>query len=867
MTIRTTIDPPFRHAFVAYTQLDTPQVIASIACQLTTRRGGALTLRNRVLVGATLCTLNTFHAALAQQTNTAAPPLVPTPPTVTGEGDLDEVVINGIRRGDLIMPTTVTSGSAFGLDLDVMDTPRNNTLLSKAQLDALNVQNPGSFSYLTSSSYSDASFGQPNVPRIRGQYADIFFNGMRDSFTLNGYGAPISFNSADSIDIVKGPAAVQAGPGSGVGGSVDITTKMPSLTKFSAIASLEGDSQQKRVASIDVGGPLMEGVAGRVSLQSNDSGSYYYDMFFHQQSAYAALLADISPKYTIAFNADYVDTRYREDDGINRVNQQLIDNETYLTGAPVTPIEGYGTEVDLTGTTALNPRTIIDEPPGNGAHSQHARVQLIQTFTASDNFTIVNNTLYDYMNRYNQLMAYYADTAKGSYTIENKTDFKVNFSTGAVKQNLDFGFTYRYAHVLDIQNFANEPVSVYDLSQNPSTFVFPASAQLYGGAIPYTAADGHIQYGVPGSFAAYANATIDSNLQDGAIFLEHRIQFSPQLSLLYGLRGDLVQLNDSDPLYAAGIAAGLGPYDGCTLYCMNLPASQHTSWYGLYNGNVSLVYSPVQEVSAYVTYNKAEYVDANANDGAVGTLGVDPTTQLRQGTLLIEAGLKFDLFNKTLFISTAGFKQERAVPVGDGGLVHSEAHITGAEIEANYQPDPHFFATASYSYLHTTLDTPASFWNFPAQPGVNYDGAASGIVWDPNQTFQDPGIPQHLFNVLANYKLPNGLGFQANLQVTGSVETTQSGYINVAATEANTGLPVPAYLVNNGGDYKSPTIPWQFTLNAAAFYNFLDHYTVKFSIYNLTSQHNLINDIPFYGNDFITRVPPRSYDLTFTAKF
>jgi len=833
-----------------------------------------LRLRNSVFAGTALFVLNA-HYALAQQTNTAAPP-APTQTTSTGSEDLDEVVINGIRRGDLIMPTTVTSGSAFGLDLDVMDTPRNNTLLSKAQLDALNVQNPGSFSYLTSSSYSDASFGQPNIPRIRGQYADMFFNGMRDSFTLNGYGAPISFNSVDSIDIVKGPAAVQAGPGAGVGGSIDVTTKMPSMTKFAATADIEADSQQKRVVVIDVGGPLRDGLAGRLSLQSNDSGSYYHDMFFHQQSIYGALLADVTSNYTIAFNVDYVDTRYRENDGINRVNQGLIDNQTYLTGGPVTPIAGFGTEVDLTGTTLLNGRTIIDEPAGTGAHSQHAKVQLIQTLRLSDDFSIVNNTLYDYINRYNQLMAYYADTAKGSYTVENKTDFKINFTTGAVKQNLDFGLTYRYAHVLDIQNFANEPVSVYDLSQDPSTFVFPATAQFSSGAIPYTAAFGHSQYGVPGTYALFANDTIDSNLQDAAVFLEHRLQFSPQLSLLYGLRGDLVQLNDSDPLYNQGIAAGLGPYDGCTVFCMNLPESQHTSWYGLYNGNVSLVYSPVQEVSAYVTYNKAQYVDANANDGAVGALGLDPTTQLRQGTLLIEGGLKFDLLNKALFISTAGFKQERAVPVGVGGSQHSLAHITGAEIEANFQPNPHFFATASYSYLHTTLDTPSSFWNFPAQPGVNYDGAASAIVWQPNQTFQDPGIPRHLFNILANYKLENGLGFQTNLQVTGPIETTQSGRIDVAATEANTGLvdntgqplpTVPAYLVANGGDYKAPKIPWQFTLNAAAFYEFLDHYTVKLAIYNLTSEHNLVNDTPFYGNDFITRVPPRSYDLTFTVKF
>ena len=55
-------------------------------------------------------------------------------------------------------------------------------------------------------------------------------------------------------------------------------------------------------------------------------------------------------------------------------------------------------------------------------------------------------------------------------------------------------------------------------------------------------------------------------------------------------------------------------------------------------------------------------------------------------------------------------------------------------------------------------------------------------------------------------------------------------------------------------------------MNAAAFYSF-QKYTVKFTIYNLTDQHNLTNDIPFYGNDFLTRQPPRSYDLTLSGKF
>jgi outer membrane receptor protein involved in Fe transport len=833
------------------------------------------------------------HAARSQAANEPTNPV----PVQAGSADnLDEIVVNGVRRGDLIMPTTVTSSSAFGLDLNVMDTPRNNTVLSKAQLDALDVQNPGGFSSLTASAYSDASFGQPNVPRIRGQFADVFYNGMRDSFTLNGYGAPISFNQVDSIDIIKGPASVQGGAGPGVGGSIDMATKMPSMTAFAATGSVEADSHQKRILSLDVGGPLAENLAGRVSFTTNDSGSYYYDMYFHQQSLYGALIFQPTSNYKIAINGDITDTRYRENDGINRVNQGLINNSTYLTGAPpLSDVTGFGTEVDLTGTTVLNPRTIIDEPAGTGAHAVHAMLQLVQTWTLNDSFSIVNNTFYDYINRYNQTEDYYADTAESSYTLENKTDIKGKFALGPVANDIDAGFTYRYAHVYDIQNFNNEPVSVFDLSQSPSTWVFPPAAQIIGGAIPYTAAFGHTQYGFPGNGSAfggapvggvsYPNATIDSNLQDAAIFLEHRLTFSPQWSVLYGLRGDLVQLNDSDPLYSAAEVAYTNPanYDG---YTVNPPQSQHTAWYGLYNGNISVVYSPTDWVSGYVTFNKAQYVYATANDGAVGAIGVPVLGQLRQGTKLEEAGVKFDLLGKALFISIAGFKQEREISTGPSVAQESYAHITGAEFELNYQPSPHFFATASYSYLHTTLDTPATFYNFPAQPGFNIDGAGNALGcingscgFSPNQKFDDPGVPKHLINFLANYKLDSGLGFQANLQVTGPVQTTQAGYVNVAALESNLNSEfgfgtysqplvnaVPASVLATGY-YNPPTIPWQYTLNAGAFYTFLDHYTVRLMIYNVANRVNWVNDNPFYGNDFLTRQPSRSFDLTLTGKF
>ncbi len=825
-----------------------------------------MTLLNRVSLIVSCALVIAGHSAHAQQT----PPPAAQAPTTAELGsseNLDEIVVNGIRRGDLILPTQVTSTSAYGLDLGVMDTPRNNSLISKAQLDALNIQNPGGFSYLTSSSYSDASFGVPNVPKIRGQYADIFYDGMRDPFTLNGYGAPISFNDVDSIDIVKGTASVQQGPGAGVGGAIGITTKTPSFTKWSEAFNLEFDSQQKRRASFDVGGPVSSNTAVRVSFASDDSGSYYYDMYFHQQSLYAAVTTNFTDQYSVQFTGDVVDSRLRENDGVNRVDQALIDNGTYLTGAPApSTIGGFLTPVTLgPGTVQLNPRILIDEPAGTGAHALKAKAQIIQTLKFSDDFSITNNSFYDYLNRYNQTEDYYADTAKGSYVIENKTDFKVKFGLGAVSNQIDAGFTYRFEHIDTIQNFAVEPVSVFDLSGNPASWVFPSALQgPDGDAILYNAAFNHPEYGVSARDEFFANNSVIDNLQDGAIFLEHRLQFSPEWSMLYGLREDIVQLNEDDPLGDLGL--------------FNNPAFTQekisTSWYGLHNGNLSVVYSPTSHVSAYLTYDNAQYVLPNSNDGGIATYGTTGVTQLRQNSDLEEAGLKFDLLDKSLFISTAIFKQTRAVSTGIGGSEHSTAHIKGAELELNYQPDPHFFATASYSYLHTALDTAPGFYNFPAQPGLNIDGAANFISWNPNQRFQEPDVPQHLFNALANYKHESGFGAQANLQVTGPMYTTTPGYVNIAATNTDFGSALvgpggieSSSIVDASGLYHPPRIPWQYTLNAGVFYTFEEHYTLKFMMYNLTSAHNVEPDYSYYGNDFLTRVPPRSYDLTLSGKF
>jgi hypothetical protein len=560
--------------------------------------------------------------------------------------------------------------------------------------------------------------------------------------------------------------------------------------------------------------------------------------------------------YTIQFNSEFAYQRYTEFDGVNRINQQLIDSGTYLTGGPVPGPAGsplsFPTEVLLNANAVPLPGKVdIDEAKGDGADAIRYNAQLINTYALNDGVTLTNNTFFNFLTRQNQTLEYFADSANNSFTIENKTSLETKFATPVLgldlKNDINAGVTYRFAHAVVYQDFEEEPVGSYDLTKNPATFVYPFPDLLAAGGYLYTAGLGRTQVALPARSSLEYNATIDSNLQDVALFFEHRIQFTPQLSFLYGLRGDIVQLNESDPLGGADYAG--------------LPQSISTGWYGLGNANASLVYAYAPWGSIYGTMNFAQYVDSNTNDGAVGTYGTTSAAVLQQTTRLYEAGVKFNLLQKTLFISSALFEQQRSVPTGPIGNIASFAHIHGFEAEMDYQPDKHFFMTASYSNISTRLDTPASFFDYPAEPGVNYVGAGVFATFYPNQKFDDPGVPTQTFNLLANYHLNSGWGFQTSFQLTSPIQVTQSGRIDLADSEY-----VPADIVANGGNYRSPTIPWQYTLNATVYYDF-GRYQIRLSGYNITDQHNLVNDQSFYGNDFITRVTPASVDLTLRAKF
>ena len=839
-------------------------------------------------------TLAAVAPVYAETASSATAPS-PAPSSAGSDTELAEVVINGIPQYETVLPTRLSLDTVYGFDLNVLDTPRNTTLLSTTQLQTLNIQDPRAFSYLTSSSYSDSSFGTPAIPRIRGQYGDVFYNGMRDSFSQNGYGAPLNYDSFQNISITKGPAGVIDGPGPNVGGEVEFLTKRPSLSHLVSSGSASVDSLGNRRVVVDLGGPINTGTLGvLLSYSGEDSTDNYFTSHYMRKNAvYAALRWQPSDAYRLDFNTEVNAETYTENVGVNRVNQNLIDQGSYLQGAPAGELDssvlfanngvpipvglaaGFGspysaapffTEVNLTNAVHINPKITIDEAPGVVTRAFLYNAQLIQTYRISSGLTLENNTFFAFQNSTNQAPYYFSDSSNRSYSIESRTDLSGGFAlpigSSVIDNKFAIGATFRFAHTNYISDYSAEAVSVYDLTGNPNLWHFPAAYQGLADASAYQAPFGMTVYGVPGRDVVNAGNTGVSDLDDLGVFFQDRMEFNPELSALYGARIDAAQNHSHDPLGGAD----------CSACFTTLPQNHTTGVYGLAQFNASLVYKPHPRISSYFTVDWVQSNNSpNGGIGGINTYGQSPDAfLLRTDNYLYEAGLKFEVLDQKLFSGMALFEQKRRIPSGAAGTQTIPATIRGVEMEANYQPTRSLYATASYSYIRTVLKAAPLFYDYPSQSGINIDGAANYAVFKPGQTFLDPGVPEHLFNFLGNYKFGNGVGVRTGVQVTGPIATTPSGFLDVTASSTVYGTYVPQLasqisgVTDSRGYYHSPVIPWQYTWNGAVFYE-LGKSTLTLSVYNLTDRRNWQPSPTFYGNDFLVRSDPRTFELRIQA--
>jgi hypothetical protein len=834
-----------------------------------------------VLSFALLCSFCASGLAQVITPPEPAPERTPSGQGTSSGQEMQQVVVTGanIPINEAIVPTVRPISGVYGLDLNVMEIPRNVTIISRAQLDDISVLDVRDFTKLTTSSFTTTNFGAPSNPSIRGQIADVFINGMREGLTSNGNGMPIDFNAFDSVDILKGPPGVVYGASNYVGGYFNFITKQPFFDRLQGSMSATFGSYDQYRWNIDLGGPIIpDKLAFRISYSGIDSGSYYENQVTQTQSLFAAVTWIPTDKYKLEVNVDGYSATYTENNGFNRPTQNLINNGQYFSGNVIgflsggSPVFGVpfpqnvqssGNLVEPGGLVGLD-RSIRLIRPGDGSYGKSIRGQAIQTFTINDNFSIVNNTFVEGIDRHTKDSAYYSEIIPSAFSFENRTEFHINFdipfggggsggepddgkeAKAPVPQSspafvlgnkINLGIDFRYQEVTAFDDYFDEPLNAWNLATSRN-FIHYVNFSTFT-ALPIPNNPGWT--GTPGVFNSDTNY---SKMFTVAPFYEHVFDFGEHFSLLAGVRADVIWVKVNDPLYEEAVAAGTVNPNG--------PVGARASVVDP-NFNVSPTFKPWKWLTTYFTYNYSQAYSAGngggfpAGDGN-GHATIPVTNELHIHSDLYEAGAKASIIGDTLFINAAMFQQHRINP----GIAASYSRDTarGFEIEADYQPSRNFYLSAGYSYLNSFIHGSPGFVAqvYPID-SVHQLGPNGTVITDnsatlPRGVYREPGVPAHAVNFLAKYQIPTSFGTFGAIfgeTVTGPMFLGYSGYVR---------------------------IPAQHEEDLTFFYHTKDdHLELKLALLNLTNQKLWGPPDPVYGYDSVVAEWPFHVEGTITIKF
>jgi hypothetical protein len=730
-----------------------------------------------------------------------------TTPEVT---TLSPYVVTGVPVDQSVNPLTRETAAVLGDERDVLATPRGVSILTVPLFNERQIHGVREILLYSPSAYAGASYGKTTVPNLRGDTAETYLNGQRLSYNLYGYFP--SFNGVEAVDLVRGPGSAVFGAGYFTGGYVNYVTKAPSFAGPSTTVttrigtwSPSESSYLNGSVQIDTTAPISPKLAWRVSVEGKGG-----DTFFHRNDVrddrfdfFAALTWRPHPGTTVDVALQYLWQASPEILGVNRVNQDLIDHAIYYTG----PSADLGVPGPIPATTAVKlPWDATLFSRGDFSNANVGRAQLVFTHQLSPTSTFVNRTLYEHVNRRRAHQFEYTEYVTQD-TAENRSEFHVEVpGVGERRSTVVAGATVRYEGRESFTNYFNEYFYNFDLT-DPSR-VFNFRAQYPNSTFPGFVGPGGREF-FPASYDS--PETVRSETWNPAVFWQQDIPLSSRLSFLFGLRGDTFFARAKDPL---GDAAGVPWRDAETV--------------SAFSQNWSLVYRPTAKTSLYATYNRIRAANGNVTGGGVilnlpdGQINREDFRNLSE---LAELGAKAAFLDNKLFAAATLFDQQRS-RVSLGGK-KNDIRLRGAELEAVYQPDTHFSATANATFQsgHYVNSRPYQaggrdiYAAYALGRGPGRLGTATGS-YDPfgNQVPAGDwpllGLSNTMLNGSVRYRFENNFGVSCNAQW----QSRQRGNLD-----------------------DQWHIPAQVLYNAGVFYE-AKRWTANVDFLNLTNERNWIHN-------------------------
>jgi len=745
---------------------------------------------------------------------------------------LDRLEVSDVPIEQQILPTSRPFNSVFGTNDNIVDVPRNVTIISRQQLSDIAISDVLDFSKLTSSAFTTTNFGAPANASIRGQSADLFINGVRARITSNGNGLPLDFNSVESVNIVKGPATAVQGTSMYVGGFIDLITKRPYFDAPKTTVSYTIGSYNTNKWMLDTGGPISQQLAYRFSYSGENSEGYFTDGHKRTHSIYGALTFRPSDRYELFLTAQAFIASYTENWGVNRVTQNLIDNGMYTTGininngANATPSDAQNSEhvLDSGNIMAWGPEVKLNRhlrllKPGDNSNGNEFVVQAIQKVNISDKLELKNTSIFSYTKRDTLSSYYYNEVIDPSMFAENRSEFI--FDLGAI--DLNTGVDLRWQRTKAYDDYFFEPANVWDLTKDHAYINVYNSPAFYGRFIGQPIPGWPDRYATPGVINGDTN---DSRATTVGPFAQGSWDINDKLTIKAGGRVDF---------FHAWVREPLTPYlvggDGSRSINVSIP-----------NYNGSIIFKPTTNSSVYFTYNKSKNTSgAVGNGGGItgwaedgnGGYFLDKENFL-QPSELFELGTKYSLADGKVFLNFAVYDQKRTAKATSSTVIQ-QFKYKGFESEVNFQPNKRLYATLSYSYIDAESSAPFHYGLFGGATELP-PGNANGTVPIGTVT-RVSGLPSHLFNALISYKFANGFGVNANTVVTGPINNNVAGNL---------------------------VIPTQYTLDLGASYT-TKQWEYRLTVLNATDEENWSPPNAVYGNGSILALP--GTQLQFTVKY
>ena len=726
----------------------------------------------------------------------------------------------------------------FGNNVLLQDIARSVTPISSELIEQLNITTLQDILAVSPNTYSASGFGAPSLPTIRGQLGELFQDGTRRQAGNNGFGVPLSFNSVEQIDVVKGAPTVLFGSSQRNGGFVNLQSKKASTDSSKGKVSLSAGRWDQYRAQVDYSAPIVKDKIGfRISAEHIDNGSYYDFSGTKSDSLFAALSILPDDKSSWDLNFELYQVEFTDNAGINRPTQALIDDGLYITGQGIqsngSTVPAAGSIVSPTGQVVIDRSTVLTDPDNQNEATTYL-LHSIYKRELSDNVSLKNITYFQHLQREEIAQNSFVEIIDGADTAQNRTELTYQWNDN---QQTIFAFDVRYNDVLGYSQFTTEADAPIDLTGPISNRRIPLTqdqqnrlVELRPGLFVSPGAQYDINNDGIGDFNT--SDTTDSTSWQTGFAIQQDSDWTNKFHTSIGYRIDYYDVEARDPIAPEG----------------QIAASDSISE-TLHSGQISANYKFNKDVTVY---GAASYNESTSNSMAGGTAlsGNEISAQnFATENTLVEIGLKYSPANSDWYADGALFSQRRSLRNRDGS--NSGIRTEGLETQVFYDAYPYWFS-AGYSYIDARYDNSSSFQG-TSQVADAFDnsrpdiivgtgvGSPSFTVFAPSNT-QVQGIPEQSVSINGNYSITS----KWNVGLSGLY--TKSYPLDFLATVK---------------------IRDQYTVNVNSNYAFTPNTKLRLDVNNVTNQKNWrpVFEGGFFGATLAFPEQPINAKITLTHNF